>query len=108
MAKGPVHTIAPLSPGSGIPVDALVVPPHTTCLQAKSRANPAAPRPREESNRTQRGHHSASHKERHEKFVRSVADLFAAYAIGRLMTAIPFTPGALGFTEASAVVILVF
>ncbi|WP_188839125.1 lysylphosphatidylglycerol synthase transmembrane domain-containing protein [Flexivirga endophytica] len=37
-----------------------------------------------------------------------VADLFAAYAIGRLMTAIPFTPGGLGFTEASTVVILVF
>lgn len=37
-----------------------------------------------------------------------VAELFAAYAIGRLMTAIPFTPGGLGFTEASAVVILVF
>lgn len=37
-----------------------------------------------------------------------VADLFAAYAIGRLMTAIPFTPGGLGFTEASAVVILIF
>lgn len=37
-----------------------------------------------------------------------VADLFAAYAISRLMTAIPFTPGGLGFTEASAVVILVF
>jgi putative heme transporter len=37
-----------------------------------------------------------------------VADLFAAYAISRLMTAIPFTPGGLGFTEASAVVVLVF
>jgi uncharacterized protein (TIRG00374 family) len=36
-----------------------------------------------------------------------VAELFAAYAIGRLMTAIPFTPGGLGFTETSAVVILV-
>ncbi|RNI22216.1 lysylphosphatidylglycerol synthase transmembrane domain-containing protein [Flexivirga caeni] len=37
-----------------------------------------------------------------------VADLFAAYAISRLMTAIPFTPGGLGFTEASAAVVLTF
>ncbi|NNG40038.1 flippase-like domain-containing protein [Flexivirga sp. ID2601S] len=36
-----------------------------------------------------------------------VADLFAAYAISRLMTAIPITPGGLGFTEVSAFGILV-
>ncbi|TWE11914.1 lysylphosphatidylglycerol synthase transmembrane domain-containing protein [Rudaeicoccus suwonensis] len=36
-----------------------------------------------------------------------IAELFAAYAIGRLMTAIPITPGGLGFTELAVVGVLV-
>ena len=36
-----------------------------------------------------------------------MADLFAAYALGRLLTAVGVTPGGLGITEAGTLAVLV-